>query len=263
MDSFIELKWLDVIDIMLVAYLMYQTYMLIKGTVAINIFIGIFSIYMLWLVVKALNMQLLSSILGQVIGVGVIALIILFQQEIRKFLLIMGSRYLSKSLDKVLNISTDESPNVKIKQIVRACSHMSDHKVGALIVIARKSSLALYSETGDIINAETSSRLLESIFFKNSPLHDGAVIIVNDKIHAARCILPVSENPDLPARYGLRHRAALGLTEHTDALALIVSEETGETSLADSGRIEENLSREELTQYLEKEFQRAPFGVKN
>lgn len=255
MDSFISLRWLDVVDIILVAYLLYQIYMLIKGTVAINIFIGIFSIYLLWLVVKALNMQLLGSILEQVISVGVIALIILFQQEIRRFLLMLGSRYLSQSLEKVLNLNIAEAPNVKIKQIARACSHLSDHKVGALIVIARKSSLSLYSETGDLLSAETSSRLLESIFNKNSPLHDGAVIIYNDKIHAARCILPVSENIDLPAHFGLRHRAALGVTEHTDAIAIIISEETGSISIADAGRLEHELSRETLTQFLEREFQ--------
>jgi diadenylate cyclase len=257
MDSLFTLRWLDVVDILIVAYLMYQIYMLIKGTVAINIFIGIFSIYLVWLIVKALNMQLLGSILGQVISVGVIALIIVFQQEVRRFLLMLGSRYLSHSLEKVLNLNIDEAPNVKIKHVVRACTFLSDHKVGALIIISRKSSLSLYSETGDILNAETSSRLLESIFNKNSPLHDGAVIIKNDKIHAARCILPVSENPDLPANYGLRHRAALGLTEHTDALAIIISEESGSISIADSGRIEHDLSRESLTQFLEKEFQQS------
>lgn len=259
MDSFITLRWLDVFDIMLVAFLMYQIYILIKGTVAINIFIGIFSIYMLWLVVKALNMQLLGSILGQIISVGVIALLILFQQEIRRFLLMLGSRYLSQSVEKMLNLNIAETPNVKIKQIARACSHLSDNKVGALIVISRKSSLSLYSETGDILNADTSSRLLESIFNKNSPLHDGAVIISNDKIHAARCILPVSENIALPAHFGLRHRAALGVTEHTDAIAIIVSEETGSISIADSGRIQHELSRESLTQFLEKEFQQPKF----
>ncbi|HEX3009414.1 MAG TPA: diadenylate cyclase CdaA [Bacteroidales bacterium] len=259
MDSFITLRWLDVIDILLVAYLMYQIYVLIRGTVAINIFIGIFSIYLVWLVVRALNMQLLGSILGQIISVGVIALIILFQQEIRRFLLMLGSRYLSQSVEKMLNLNIAETPNVKIKQIARACSFLSDHKVGALIVISRKSSLSLYSETGDILNAETSSRLLESIFNKNSPLHDGAVIIINDKIHAARCILPVSENIDLPAHFGLRHRAALGVTENTDAIAVIVSEETGSISIADAGRIEHELSRESLTQFLEKEFQGPKF----
>jgi uncharacterized protein (TIGR00159 family) len=262
MDSFIALRWLDVVDILIVAFIMYQLYMLIKGTVAINIFIGIASIYLLWLVVKALNMQLLGSILGQVISVGVIALIIVFQQEVRRFLLMLGSRYLSQSLEKLLNLNAPEIKNVKIKQIARACSFLSDHKVGALIIISRKSSLSLYSETGDVLNADTSSRLLESIFNKNSPLHDGAVIIKDDKIHAARCILPVSENPDLPANYGLRHRAALGVTEHTDAIAIIVSEETGGISIADSGRIDHELSRESLTQFLEKEFQQPLYFTK-
>ncbi len=253
---FITLRFLDIIDILLVAYLMYQLYMLIRGTVALNIFIAIFLFYLFWLVVKALNMELLGSILGQVIGVGMIALIIVFQVELRRFLVFVGTRYLSRtlSLNKVFSINLQETKNLKIKSIANACKRMSESKTGALIIITRKSALELYAQTGEIINAMTSTRLLEAIFFKNSPLHDGAVIVVEDKVYAARCILPMSDNPNVPANYGMRHRAALGITEHTDAFAIIVSEETGEIAIADNGVLSNNLSKEELMQTLEKEF---------
>jgi diadenylate cyclase len=255
---FIPIRALDIIDILIVAYLLYQVYRLIKGTAAINIFVGIFSVYLLWLIVRALNMQLLGSILGQIIGVGVIALIVLFQQEIRRFLLMIGSRYMNQrsrfSLDNLLKISMQAPPAVRIKSIARACERLSESRTGALIVIARKSSLEVYAETGDAIEGRTSSRLLEAIFLKGSPLHDGAVIITDDKVHAARCILPVSENPNIPADYGMRHRAGIGITEHTDAFVVIVSEETGGISVAESGILTHDVNPEKLMQILEREF---------
>jgi diadenylate cyclase len=253
---FIQLRFLDIIDILLVSYLLYQLYNIIRGTVALNIFIAIFLFYILWLVVKALNMQLLGSILGQVISVGMIALIIVFQQELRRFLVFVGTRYLARtfSLNKVFSINLQEQKNVKIKSIANACKRMSESNTGALIVITRKSKLDIYAQTGEFINADTSTRLLESIFFKNSPLHDGAVIITDDKVHAARCVLPVSDNPNIPPDYGMRHRAALGITENTDALAVVVSEESGEIAVTDGGSISHNLTKEELMQVLEKEF---------
>ncbi|HZJ73340.1 MAG TPA: diadenylate cyclase CdaA [Perlabentimonas sp.] len=252
---FISIRILDIIDILLVALLLYQIYVLIKGTVAINIFMGIFSLYIFWLIVKALNMELLSSILGQIIGVGVIALIIVFQQEIRRFLLLIGSRYFSKnrfSIERLFRIKTEkyDSP-VNIEAIVKASRNLSEQKVGALIVITKESNLKLYAETGDTINAETSSRLIENIFFKNSPLHDGAMIIQNNLIYAVRCVLPLSENPDLPASYGLRHRAAIGISEITDALVVVVSEETGRISFAKNGEIDLNITPAELREALE------------
>jgi len=253
--AFIPIRVLDIIDIILVAFLLYQIYMLIRGTVAINIFIGIFVLYIIWLVVRVLNMELLSTILGQIIGVGVIALIIVFQQEIRRFLLFIGTRYLSKNRFSIENWLFPKQKNfvaqVNIEAVVKACRNMSETKTGALIVIARKSELQYYAETGDIINAETSSRLIENIFFKNSPLHDGALIIINDKIHAVRCILPVTENMNLPAHYGLRHRAALGISEHTDALIIVVSEETGKISFCHEGNIKYGISSMELRELLE------------
>jgi len=255
-DFFIKLRFLDVIDIALVAYLMYQIYMVIRGTVAINIFKAIFSIFLLWLIVKALNMELLGTILGQLINVGMIALIIVFQQELRRLLMLFGTRYLSRwlSLNKAFSFNLDDQKNVKIKSIANACQRMSETNTGAIIVITRKSALNIYAQTGEILNANTSTRLLESIFFKNSPLHDGAAIIIADKISAVRCILPMSDNPNIPANYGMRHRAALGITEHTDAMAIIVSEETGVISIADNGIINHDLSKEELLQVLEKEM---------
>ncbi len=255
--AFITIRILDIIDILLVALLLYQVYRLIKGTVAINIFIAVFAVYLLWLVVKALNMELIGTILGQVIGVGVIALIIVFQQEIRKFLLILGTRYLSRrnfTLESLFSVNMKTGSNINIDALVTACENLSGSKTGALIVIARKSELSTITEGGDILNAETSSRLLESIFFRNSPLHDGAVIIIGEKIHAARCVLPISENIYLPAKFGTRHRAALGMTEKTDAIVIVVSEETGEISVCKTGEITTGLTSIELREYLNKEL---------
>jgi len=254
---FIEIGVFDVIDVLLVAYLMYQVYMLIRGTVAMNIFIGILSFYLLWIIVKALEMQLLGSILGQIIGVGVIAMIILFQQEIRRFLIFIGNQYFSRnrlSLEKVIPINITPEPKVKIKSIIKAVINMAKSKTGALVVVARKSELTVYAETGDSLNAETSSRLIESIFNKESPLHDGALIINGDRIVAARCVLPISENLNLPPNYGLRHRAALGLSENTDALTIIVSEQTGKVSIAESGKLLTDVGAKELMSKLDLDF---------
>lgn len=255
--AFITIRFLDILDILLVAFLLYQIYNLIRGTTAINIFIGIFTLYLLWLLVKALNMNLLSSILGQVIGVGVIALIIVFQQEVRRFLLIISTRYIRNrkfSLEKLFSFGEKEVVEVKIDSIVSACSNMSAFKTGALIAISKKSDLMSFIRTGDVINADTSSRLLESIFFKNSPLHDGAVIITKDKIAAARCVLPATDKIDLPPQFGMRHRAALGIAEKTDAVVILVSEETGAISFAKEEDIETNIGPNRLRQILEKEF---------
>ena len=257
LPTFIEIRVLDVIDVLLVAYLMYQVYMLIRGTVAMNIFIGILLFYLLWIIVRALDMQLLGSILGQIIGVGVIALIIVFQQEIRRFLIYIGNQYFSRnrlSLERVIPINITPQPKVKIKSIIKAVINMAKSKTGALVVIARKSELTVYAETGDSLNAETSSRLIESIFNKDSPLHDGALIINGDRIVAARCVLPISENLNLPPNYGLRHRAALGLSENTDSLTIIVSEQTGKISLAESGKLLTEVGVKELMSKLDLDF---------
>ena len=256
--SFLSFRIIDVIDVLIIAYLLYQSYMLTKDTVAVNIFIAIFGIFLFWLLVKALNMQLTGAILQQVFSVGAIALVVLFQPEIRRFLVNLGTKYRMPHkwrFEKLFVSDKELIPDVKIKSITKACIHMSESKTGALIVITRTSSLKLYAETGDVIDAITSSRLLENIFFKNTPLHDGAVIIEKDRVYAARCILPVSESRNLPPNLGLRHRAALGVTENSDALAIIVSEETGNISIADHGIVHENLSKNELIQKLGKLLQ--------
>jgi diadenylate cyclase len=262
-DLFIKLRLLDIIDILLVSFLMYQLYMLIRGTAAISIFLAIFIIYALYLIVKALHMELLGSILEQVTSVGMIALIIVFQQEIRRFLVLIGSKYLSKSfsLNKMLSMNFQEPKNIKIRAIVNACKKMSESRTGALIVLTRKAALEIYANTGDIVNATISSRLIESIFFKNNPLHDGAMIILHDKIHAVRCIMPLSDNPNIEANFGMRHRAALGITENTDAIAIVVSEETGEISVTDSGVLTRNLNKHELILFLEREFTKNYFTI--
>jgi uncharacterized protein (TIGR00159 family) len=245
---------LDVIDILLVAVILFQLYRLIKGTSAFSIFITVFLIYLFWLVVKALKMDLISSLLGQVIGVGVIALIIVFQQEVRRFLLVIGNKYIINnkfSFARFLRPENDEAGGPAIaEEIVRAAESMSSKRIGALIVIGRQSRLGLYSDGGEILRAQISSDLLETIFFKNTPLHDGAVLIEERLILAARCPLPVTDQFTLPTHLGMRHRAAIGMSEHTDALVIVVSEETGRISVVESGEIRENLSPNELRNIL-------------
>jgi len=256
---FISVRFLDILDIFLVAVLLHQFYNLIKGTTAFNIFIGIFFLYVLSLIVRALDMELLSSILTPVIGVGVIALIIVFQQEIRRFLLIIGSRYVANyrfSIAQLLSLKSKPKPKIRISEIVKACTDMSAFKTGALIVLGQRDNLFNYAKTGITINADTSSRLLESIFFKNNPLHDGAVIIRKEKISAASCVLPATERSDLPPRFGMRHRAAIGLTERTDSLVIIVSEETGAISFAKFGEIETNIGPNRLREILKENFEK-------
>jgi len=257
LSAFIHIRLLDIFDIILVTVLFYQLYMLIRGTVAYSITLGIAAIYIFWWAVRAMQMELLSTILGSVLGVGVIALIIVFQQEIRRFLIFLGSRYMDGnriSVEKILNLRFESKPQVKIRSIMKAVMQFSLEKTGALIVIGRKSNLDMYAETGDVLNAETSSRLFISIFNKTSPLHDGAVIVEDDKVKAARVILPVTENMDLPPEYGLRHRAGLGISEVTDSLVIIVSEETGQISMAENGILQKNIPARILRQKLEEDF---------
>lgn len=257
--GFLSVRLLDVIDIALVAFLLYWFYRLVRGGIAIKIFVLILAVYLVWLLVKALNMQLLGSILGQFIGVGIITIIIVFQQEVRRFLVLLGSdSYLSRYsfAKQFIPVIWKKEPVEKINYtpVIKACKSLSLQKTGALIVIARSTDLKFYINTGDVINAILSKRLLENIFFKNSPLHDGAVIIVNNSIKAARCVLPVTDNIDLPAHMGMRHRAAIGITEQTDAIAVVVSEETGEMAISTGGLIQTRLTIEELESHLGKEL---------
>ncbi len=255
--TFLDFGFIDFIDILVVAYLFYNVYQLIRGTVAINIFSVIIGIYLIWTLVKAMNMQLLSTILGQFIGVGVLAIIIVFQPEIRRFFRLIYSEYLSHfnlSIENVFSNFIKTPPQVEIDSIVQACVNMAKTKTGALIVISNDGNLDSYTQTGTIINADTSTRLLESLFYKNSPLHDGAVVVIRNKIVSAACILPVSESSSLPEHCGLRHRSALGITEVTNVMAVVVSEETGNISYFKTGKFFTNVSDTELRTVLEDEY---------
>ncbi len=257
--AFITIRLLDIVDILFVALLLYKLYQAIKGTAAFNIFLGIIFFYISWIVIKGLNMELMGSIMGQVMAVGVLALIVVFQQEIRKFFLLIGTRYnlFNNKLSLENFFSRFESTsfdNENIKKVVSACEIMSRSKTGALIVLTNKSELNEYSDTGELIDAEVSVSLLETIFFRNSPLHDGAAIIHGNKIKAARCVLPVSNKRLKNAQLGLRHRAALGMTQATDAMVIIVSEETGNISFAFDGKLKEKVSVVELSGMIEEVY---------
>jgi len=233
--------WLNILDILLVVILMYQLYKLLKGTVAIRIFLGMATIYLFWKILEALEMHFLGDILGQFIGVGVIALIVVFQQEIRRFLLLIATpkfynRFkVTRWIFSKLHWQVSKHENFEIDKIIKAINSLANSKTGALIVISNDADLGVYIPTGDKIDAKLSPRLLEAIFQKSSPLHDGALIIVNNLIIAASCVLPVSENMDLPTGYGLRHRAAIGITERTNAISIVISEETGDITFCKSG----------------------------
>lgn len=252
---FIEFSIKDLIDILLVAYLLYQTYRLMKDSGSINIFIGILVFIGCWLIVsQVLEMRLLGSIFDKLVSVGVIAIIVLFQDEIRKFLVTLGSHKRWGNYFRILtNTKLEKTEKADIMPIVMACMSMSKGKVGALIVIEKGMPLNDIVRTGDIINADINQRLIENIFFKNSPLHDGAMIISHKRIEAAGCILPVSHDLNIPKELGLRHRAAMGVSQETDALAIIVSEETGGISVAYKGQFHLRLTAEELERVLTKE----------
>ncbi|QMU29851.1 diadenylate cyclase CdaA [Adhaeribacter radiodurans] len=247
--GFLEINWLDIADILLVTVLLYQLYKVLTGSVALKIFVGLLSIYLLYLVVKAAGMELLTIILGQFMGVGVLAMIILFQQEIRRFLMMIGKSTPFNSDKFFLGFPWRKSENenrINLTPFIEAAKSLAGKNIGALIVFARSSELKFYAESGDLIDAVVSKRLLLSIFNKTSPLHDGAVIIANNRIKAARCILPVTENNDVPASMGLRHRAAIGLSEVTDSVVLVVSEETGQIALVRNGEVYRNLAAADL-----------------
>ncbi len=252
----LDIRIIDIVDIVLVAFLLYYLYKLVKGTVAINIFIGIVILYAIWKLTELLEMQLLSKILGGFLGVGMFALIVVFQQEIRKFLLMLGTTNFSarKRLLKKLNLFNDVEVSTNITAIVAACAKMGKMRTGAIIVIKRNNSLEFVKNTGDPMSAEVNQPILESIFYKNSPLHDGALIIEDNIITATRVILPVSNDRRIPQRFGLRHRAALGITEKTDAVCLVVSEENGQISYLKEGDFVLFEDMDELQKLLEKDL---------
>lgn len=256
-NSFFSVRWLDIVDIILVAVLLFKLYDIIRGTVAINIFIGIIAIYFIWKLVKGFEMDLLSEILGQFISVGVIALIIVFQQEIRQFLLLLGKpSFIKKGIKGLLffNFSINKTAVFDIEPVINACKRMSASKTGALIVIAKKNELKQFIESGELINGKISQQLIENIFFKNSPLHDGAMIIADNTIRAARCVLPVTENLDFPVHLGLRHRAALGISQESDAITIVVSEQTGEIAYSLNGQLHLSINPNLLKQVLMQEL---------
>ena len=253
--EFLEIGIIEIIDIALVAILIYQLYKLIKGTVAINIFIGLAFIYLLWKLVSAIHFQLLSEILGQFIGVGVIILAIVFQQELRRFLIIIGKGKIIKNKGLLkFNFVVENDNHLDISAIVKACKDMAKTKTGAIMILTQIDDLAIFSESGVEMNASISEPMIKSIFYKNSPLHDGAVIIRNNKIISARSVLPVSNSNEVPLHLGMRHRAAVGITEESDAIAIIVSEETGEISYVKDGDLFNQRTPEKLEQFLRKIF---------
>ena len=255
--GFLDITLVDIIDIFVVALIMFQVYRLTRGTNALRIVVGILIIYLLWIVTRVLNMELLSMILGQIIGVGVIALIIVFQQEIRRFLILLGTQYTNRRVSFMARLFRPRGRKVKvvgqewIDTVVGACADMAKTKTGALIVIARKVNLLPFIEQGERIDALISASLTKNIFFKNSPLHDGAMVIADDRIAAARCVLPSTER-EVPMEFGMRHRAALGASEITDALVIVVSEERGTISIARKGHISRDISPAHLQVLLRK-----------
>ena len=260
MFLFINMRWLDGVDILLVAVLIYQLYNLVKGTVAIRIFIGILSIYILWKLMEFLKMEMLGEILGQFIGVGVIALLIVFQQELRRFLIMIGTtKFISQRDHKIPFLEKlfrkEQMNNTKwIDEIVLACKKMGSTKTGALIAIGKYSNPVENTMSGVAINASVNAKLIEAIFVKESPLHDGAMLIYNNNITHVRAVLPVTENPEFPDDLGMRHRSAVGLSEVCEAIIISVSEQNGKTSVALNGELKQGLSEDQLRTLLTHEF---------
>lgn len=256
---FFEFGVKDVIDIVLVALMLYYIYRLMKESRSLNVFMGILVFVVLWLVVsQVLGMRLLGSIMDKLVSVGVIGLIILFQEDIRKFLYNLGAHRRMKAFRRLFSSSDKRHDTEKLKlvimPIVMSCMNMSKKKTGALIVMQRSTPLDDIVATGERINADVSQRLIENLFFKNSPLHDGAMIIANQRVRAAGCILPVSHDLDIPKELGLRHRAALGITQESDCVAIVVSEETGGISVAIHGQFQLRLTAEKLESILTQEL---------
>lgn len=254
--GFLDIGWLDFLDIALVALLIYQIYNLVRGSVASRVFVGYLLVYLAYLLVKALGLNLLTTILEYFISVGALALIIIFQQEIRRFLLFVGkSTNLTSSrwVRRWLLRQQDGIPaQTSLRPILDACKTLASEFSGGLIVLQKNDDLEKIAQSGELIDAEVSKPLLLSIFSQYSPLHDGAVIISDGRIWAARCILPVSDDDELPSALGFRHRAALGMSEATDAAVIAVSEESGRLSLALNGELFTNLTTTELEGRLER-----------
>ena len=241
--DFIHMSFTDILDIFLLGIVIFLAFKWLKGSSAASIFVAIVSLYLIRVLVSTFNMRLIEAILNMVLDVGVLAFIVIFQPELRKFLTRLGNRYMSNPqgraiIDRIMGRKTSQVVyREEANNIAEACFRMSETKTGALIVIMHNTVLDEVVSTGDRINANIHRRLLQSLFFKNSPLHDGAVVISRDKIVAARCTLPITERRDIPANYGMRHKAAIGITEDTDAEAIVVSEETGKISFVSRGEV--------------------------
>ncbi len=248
--GFLDVTWVDFIDIALVSVLLYQVYKLIRGSIAVNIFLGILALYLIYLIVRAAQMELLATILGQFMGVGVLAMIILFQPEIRKFLLVIGrsTEFRDNIFKNLASWRNEYNDDFDVREVIEAAKTLKGTRTGALIVFSRDTELKFYAETGEPLDAEVTKPLLLSIFNKNSPLHDGAVIIYKGRIKAARCVLPVSENDNLPPHFGMRHRSAIGMSESTDTLVMAISEETGRLILARNGKFLRGLKLKQVEQ---------------
>ncbi len=251
---FFDFSVMDFIDILLVAALLYYFYKLMKESGTLSIFTGILVFIVVWIFVsRVLEMRLLGSIFDQMMSVGVLALIVIFQEEIKRFFKSLGSHNRFKIISDIFFKDKEKKEDKShLLPIVMACMSLSQQKVGALIIVERNESLDEYMQAGEKIDANINQRLIENIFFKNSPLHDGALIIQNGRLMAASCILPVSHELNIPKKLGLRHRAALGISQETDALAIIVSEETGSISVANKGKFKLGLNAQQLESILAK-----------
>ncbi len=243
MLEFLNITWIDFLDILMVAVLIFLAFRWIKGSTAVNIFIAIILVLLVYIIASAIGMKMISSVLGTLINVGAIALIVIFQPEIRRFLNSLGRRaggtIEGSLLGKLFPGQIVQPVKAKsVTEIAEACREMSEQKTGALIIIRKKDTLQEIIDTGDTIDARISRRLIMNIFYKNSPLHDGAMVIGDDRIMAARCTLPITDRSDLPARFGMRHKAAVGISEQSDADVVVVSEQTGGISFVRAGKVQ-------------------------
>jgi diadenylate cyclase len=249
-----DISFIDIFDISLVSYLLFRLYKLARGTSAINIFFGLIAIYFVYQIVDVLRMRFITQILGGFISITFIVIVILFQQEIRNYLSKLGKGKIIKNKNLLKYFNSENDTNLNIKAIVKACAEFQKTKTGAIIVLTQTDDLNYICENAVNLDSEISYPLLDSIFYKNSPLHDGAIVIRNNKIIAARCILPVSNDDDFPGELGMRHRAAMGISEHSDALTIIISEQNGKISYTQNGKIKIGVSEKQLSNLLNKLF---------
>ena len=240
--GFLEMSFTDILDILLLGILIFILFKWIRGSSAMSIFVAIVSLFFVRILVSALGMKFMTTLLDTFMDVGVVAIIVIFQPEIRKFLIQLGNKYMANAkgsdlLNRIFGKGKQSADNETVNEIADACNRMSESKTGALIVITHKAPLEDIISTGDRVDAAIHSRLIRSLFFKNSPLHDGALVIAGNRIVAVRCTLPITENKSLPAYYGMRHKAAIGITEESDADVVVVSEETGRISFVKGGKV--------------------------